>query len=100
MLASAWTTLVCYASMVIICYLLGQKYYPVPYPVRRTLTYLLTIVVLYFIQHNLGNLFPEKQYILLRLATGFALLILFLLLVFRLEKKELKGMLVFKKYSK
>lgn len=100
MLASAWTTLVCYASMVIICYFWGQKYYPVPYPVKRVLTYLTTIVVLYFIQHNLGILFPDKHYILLRLSSGLALLLFFLLLVFKLEKKELQGMPLLRKYFK
>lgn len=30
-LGSAITTLVCYFAMAVICYILGQKYYPVPY---------------------------------------------------------------------
>lgn len=36
----AIATLACYASMAIGCWLLGQRYYPVPYPARRIGLYL------------------------------------------------------------
>jgi len=36
----AWATLACYFSMAAACYLLGQKYYPIPYPVGAILAYL------------------------------------------------------------
>jgi O-antigen/teichoic acid export membrane protein len=32
-MGAAWTTLICYAVMMIISYFLGQKHYPVPYKV-------------------------------------------------------------------
>lgn len=32
---SALSTLICYGLMAVACYLLGQKYYPVPYPVGQ-----------------------------------------------------------------
>lgn len=38
--ASAYATLICYCTMAILCYLLGQKYYPIPYPIGSILTYL------------------------------------------------------------
>ena len=47
---AAWATLVCYFSMALVSYLLGRKYYPVPYPVGRILAYLGFSVLLY-----LGN---------------------------------------------
>ena len=37
---SAWATLICYVSMAIICYLMGAKYYPIPYQVRRLVGYI------------------------------------------------------------
>jgi O-antigen/teichoic acid export membrane protein len=37
---SAWATLICYASMAALSYLLGRKYYPVKYDVVRILTYI------------------------------------------------------------
>lgn len=32
---SAWATLICYFSMLVISYLQGQRYFPVPYPLGR-----------------------------------------------------------------
>ncbi|MEM7368762.1 MAG: oligosaccharide flippase family protein [Bacteroidota bacterium] len=37
--ASAWATLICYAVMCVMVYFVGQKYYPIPYRVRRILIY-------------------------------------------------------------
>ena len=34
-MASAWATLICYASMMIASYFLGRKYYPVPYELGK-----------------------------------------------------------------
>ncbi len=39
-LGCAWTTLACYASMAGACVLLGQRYYPIPYPIGRIGAYL------------------------------------------------------------
>ncbi|MBL7706221.1 MAG: oligosaccharide flippase family protein [Taibaiella sp.] len=100
MWAAAWTTLTCYASMVVLCYLVGQKYFPVPYPVKRIALYLLAIIVLYFVQHKVGAAFPGAGYLLLRLASGSVLFVLFGLLVLRLERTELKSMPVIGKFLK
>jgi uncharacterized membrane protein len=48
-MGSAWATLICYASMMVVSYFMGQKHYPVPYQVQRILSYILTAVVLFFI---------------------------------------------------
>ena len=37
---AAWAHLACYGSMVLISYLLGRRYYPVPYQVKRVLGYI------------------------------------------------------------
>jgi len=44
---AAWATLACYTSMVLASYLLGHRYYPVPYDVTRVLGYIGLGVVLY-----------------------------------------------------
>jgi O-antigen/teichoic acid export membrane protein len=44
--ASAWAALACYISMVIVGYLIGQRYYPVPYPIKKILGYIIATVVL------------------------------------------------------
>ncbi len=38
---SAWATLICYGSMVLVSWLLGRRYYPVPYAVIRITGYIL-----------------------------------------------------------
>ena len=37
-MGSAWTTLICYGSMVLISFMLGKKYYPIPYDVLKIVT--------------------------------------------------------------
>jgi len=39
-LGCAWATLICYAVMLVLCYILGQKYYKVPYPIANILWYI------------------------------------------------------------
>lgn len=50
---SAWATFACYGSMMAASYLLGQKYYPVPYEVPRILGYLALAGVIYVLQNLL-----------------------------------------------
>ncbi len=38
--ASAWAALACYVSMVVVGYIVGQRYYPVNYPVKKILLYI------------------------------------------------------------
>lgn len=44
---SAWATLICYVSISIISYWVGQKYYPVPYRVGKIHQYILICVIFY-----------------------------------------------------
>ena len=46
---SAWAHFICYLWILIISYLLGQKYYPVPYKVKRILFFTFLAVGLYFL---------------------------------------------------
>ncbi|MCX8491808.1 MAG: polysaccharide biosynthesis C-terminal domain-containing protein [Cyclobacteriaceae bacterium] len=48
---SSWAALLCYAFMAACCYLLGQKYFPIPYRLGTSLGYLIcTIVITYAVQ--------------------------------------------------
>jgi len=58
---SAWATLACYFSMTVIVWLWGQKIYPVPYPIKKMLGFLVLVITIlainfYFMQEkdNLG----------------------------------------------
>lgn len=55
---SAWATFICYAFMMIVSYLLGQKYYPVPYNVPRILFYILLAASIYFAHAYIRHLQP------------------------------------------
>lgn len=46
-MGAAWTTFACYLSMMVVSYLLGQKYYHVDYDLKRILFYLLFAVAVY-----------------------------------------------------
>ena len=50
---SAWATLVCYASMAIASYLLGQHYYTVAYDVKSVLAYITLGVDLYVVKQHI-----------------------------------------------
>ncbi len=52
---AALTTLICYFSISLICYLLGQKYYPVSYKVKRISFYILFAVGIYFLMYCLDT---------------------------------------------
>lgn len=82
-MASAWATLITYVSMMLVSYLLGQKYYPVPYDIKKILLYLVSATLL-----SLCALKTHQNYYL---NTFFVLV--FLGLVAMVEKKELKQLL-------
>ena len=43
---SSWATLICYFVMMTLCYLFGQRYYPIPYNIAKSLIYIgVTIVI-------------------------------------------------------
>ena len=48
-LGSAWVTTFVYLAMTVICYLLGQKYYPIPYPVFSDTLYIVGTTVLVYV---------------------------------------------------
>ena len=62
-MVSAWVTLIAYFSMMILSYWLGQKYYPIPYRMKKISLFLgllivFSFVIAYFFNYNfwIGNL--------------------------------------------
>ncbi len=47
-MGSAYATAICYISMAVICYAIGQKHYHVPYDVKAIAKYLLLMLLFYF----------------------------------------------------
>lgn len=67
--AAAWATFICYACMMIVSYLLGQKFYPVPYRRIKILLYLVSAYLIYFLSlqitvHNIILSYAIKGLIL------------------------------------
>jgi O-antigen/teichoic acid export membrane protein len=46
---SAWATLVCYASMMVVSYFIGQRYFKVPYDVLKFAGYVVAAVAIYLV---------------------------------------------------
>jgi len=81
---SAWATLICYASMAIVSYLLGRKYYPVAYEVKRVLFYIFLGVVLYISQQQLQAVSYAQPWLL-----SVLLMLLYLLFVALFEGRKI-----------
>ena len=83
-MASAYTTVVAYGTMMLISYFYGQKYYQIPYNVSRISMYLLlatsgALVSFYFFRSNYG--------------VNSIIFLAFMGLTLLLEQKELKAIL-------
>jgi O-antigen/teichoic acid export membrane protein len=89
-MACAWATFLCYGTMMVISYIWGQKSYPVPYAWKKLLAYIIIVVILYFIHHTITKIWhiPVLNYTVATL-----LLLLFSLLIYRVEKKEFENLL-------
>lgn len=84
-MGGALSTLACYLVMSIVCYLLGQKYYPIPYQTGKDLLYLLVAFGLSYLGFYWN---PENEILAFFLKN--AVLIPFVALFLILEKKEIQ----------
>ena len=48
-LGSAWATTFVFLTMTVICYVLGQKYYPIPYPIFSDALYIIATTMLVYV---------------------------------------------------
>lgn len=97
MYACAWATFTAYGSMMLISYALGQKYFPVPYNVKKLSAYLLLMAGLFFIQKFISS---YTDVVAIRLATGCVLMLAFIGSVLKAESEELSSLPVVGKYLK
>jgi len=74
-IGSAIASVLCYATMCYLCYYYGQKYYPVPYNLRRLGIYFLFFLALYFINRFMSypNTTDLKYTFLKILICGFGI---------------------------
>jgi O-antigen/teichoic acid export membrane protein len=81
---SAWATFICYGSMMILSYLIGQKYFPVKYNLVKFAGYLGLSVLLYVISFVIK---PDLS--IVRICFHTILLLIFLGIVYLVEKPRL-----------
>ena len=83
----AHTTLACYFSMMVISYIAGRKYYPIPYNIKRILFYILTGGLLYSISLTFD---PFEMYSWKEFLYQSALLLTFVVIVYIKELRKEK----------
>jgi O-antigen/teichoic acid export membrane protein len=86
-MGSAIAVFSCYLVMLVISYFLGQKHYPVPYDMKRILTYFLIALILFSISFYTSTLHP-----IVKNASNTILIFSFVGAIFMLEKKELRSL--------
>lgn len=72
---SSWVTFICYGGMMVVSYMLGQKYYPVPYDVRRFVVYVAMAVGFYFLHERMMHWIPEGQHLIGYFLSGLILIL-------------------------
>jgi len=82
-MGSAWATFACYFSMMLVSYVLGQKYFKINYDIKSMLIYTLLALVLYF---GFENISFESNILKYSVSTLF--LIVFIGLAFLKEKRN------------
>ena len=83
---SAWATFTCYACMMVSSYFLGQKFYSIPYPVKKLLAYLVLTTLLFFIHKGLLLIWDNYWF---STVTATFLLSGFIVFITKTERHEL-----------
>jgi O-antigen/teichoic acid export membrane protein len=94
-MACAIATVLCYGFMMVASYRLGQKHYPIPYAWKKLVAYIV-ICVLLFLLHRLFVSFGLNVWLNRGMAIG--LIGLFVLLILKVERKELAKLPLIGKY--
>src|SRR5665648_572760 len=87
-MGSAYAVLICFILMTVISYVVGQKYYRVDYDLKRILMYIAVAVGFYYLSDYLH--FTSS---LLEYGLNISLFTAFLVVVFFVEKNDIKSLL-------
>ncbi|HEY1007202.1 MAG TPA: oligosaccharide flippase family protein, partial [Sphingobacteriaceae bacterium] len=85
-MAAAWVSLCAYTTMMVISYIWGQRHYPIPYNVKRSVLYLGLAALMVFVSYYIFDR---------NLVAGNLLFVIFVVTALFLERKELS--LIFRK---
>jgi O-antigen/teichoic acid export membrane protein len=81
---SSLATLLCYFCMTVACYVLGQKYFPIPYNILKSLAYIIGTTVIVYAVNEID--IPNTW---LALTFHAAIIAIYLLIIFLIERKDL-----------
>ncbi|MEO6456484.1 MAG: polysaccharide biosynthesis C-terminal domain-containing protein [Ginsengibacter sp.] len=82
---SAWATFTCYGCMMVSSYILGQKFYTIPYAVKKLIAYLVLTVLLFLIHKGLLMLWTNIWF---STTTAAFLLGGFIIIIGKIEHRE------------
>jgi O-antigen/teichoic acid export membrane protein len=84
-MASAWISLIAYATMMVLSYIWGQRNYPIPYNLKKNLIYIISSIVIVYLSFSIfkRNLFA-----------GNLLLLVFISVAGYFEWKNLKAIFI------
>ncbi len=89
-MGSAWATLAAYATMCVLCYLLGQKHYTIVYPIRKMLTYLSIAIALYFVSVPIRATYGGGSWVVY--GTNTLILMTFILIIAFIERTVIRDL--------
>jgi O-antigen/teichoic acid export membrane protein len=89
---SAWAALACYTFMIVACYLIGRKYYPVPYNLLRIAMPVAGVLLIYWLSLQLKVLFGDALW--KTMLTNTLLLAGFIAVLYRMEGKLILSVLM------
>jgi O-antigen/teichoic acid export membrane protein len=82
---SSWAALICYFSMAAACYMIGQRYYPIPYRIMPALAYIAgTLLIVYGI-YQIPVSGPIVSLILKNV-----LFLVYLIIIYAIERRTLR----------
>ncbi len=85
---SAYATLICYLMMAVACYITGQKYYPIPYPLGKIIGYMACMLAVYGLSWLTRKYLFEAGTLAAQLVNSF-LFVFFVISVYYAERKSL-----------
>ncbi len=96
-IACAWATFFCYFTMMVLCYIYGQKFYRIPYAWKKLMAYIIIVVLLFFIHEAILRMTSNS---IVNLTSATILLLLYLWFLTKVERKELPLLPVVGRYFK
>jgi len=85
-LGSSWVTLICYLVMTVASYMIGQKYYPIPYRVKQDLLYIvLTMGLVYGVTEGI-----EIENAIVSFVVHQVVLLAYLFVIYLLERRAFR----------